>query len=88
MVTRNLTLNGIEGYKVSSKRNNNFIFLPASGSLFLSNAAVGPYGMYWSSTLNLNDNPFAFCLDCSEITGIKRGGAQRFQSVYLFLHIY
>ena len=47
------TLNGVEGYKVTSKKNGNFIFLPAAGyrgSDNLSNA--GSYGRFWSSSLN------------------------------------
>ena len=44
------TLNGVSGYKVSSKKNNNYIFLPAAG--YRSGASsdyVGSGGYYWSS---------------------------------------
>ena len=46
------TLNGIEGYMVASKTNDNSIFLPAAGGrggrklIF-----AGSYGDYWSSSL-------------------------------------
>lgn len=46
------TLNGITGYKVTSKSNGNSIFLPAAG--FRSGTDVygaGSYGEYWSSSL-------------------------------------
>ena len=46
------TQNGVYGYKVTSKKNGNSIFLPAAGyrvdsSLYLA----GSYGNYWSSSL-------------------------------------
>ena len=44
------TLNGVNGYKVSSKKNNNSIFLPAAGYRYgTSYAYVGSDGFYWSS---------------------------------------
>lgn len=51
-------VNGVDGYKVSSKQpgNTNFIFLPAAGYRHdgsLSN--VGSCGDYWSSSLYLDD---------------------------------
>ena len=47
------TQNGVNGYKVTSKKNGNSIFLPAAGyrdgsSLYYA----GCYGYYWSSSLN------------------------------------
>ena len=46
------TLNGIEGYKVISKKNGNSIFLPAAGCRYndILNSA-GSIGLYWSSSL-------------------------------------
>jgi hypothetical protein len=46
------TQNGVNGYKVTSKKNGNSIFLPAAGyrdgsSLY----RAGSYGYYWSSSL-------------------------------------
>ncbi len=49
------TLNGIDGYRVTSKKDaNKFIFLPAAG--YFNQAypeAVGRIGYYWSSSLDL-----------------------------------
>jgi len=52
------TQGGKNGYKVTSKKNGNSIFLPAAGDRYgtsVSNA--GSYGYYWSSSLN-TDGPF------------------------------
>lgn len=60
------TQNGVNGYKVTSKRNNNSLFLPAEGyrsdgGLYLE----GSFGCYWSSSLS-EDNPcYAYCLSLS-----------------------
>jgi len=47
--TQTATLNGVQGYKITSKKNGNSIFLPTSG---MRNAGlidgVGSYGLYWS----------------------------------------
>lgn len=45
------TMNGVAGYKVTSKKNNNYIFLPAAGYYVDSSLYEdGTYGGYWSST--------------------------------------
>ena len=45
------TQNGVNGYKVSSKVNSNYIFLPAAGYRYGSSLNLaGSYGNYWSST--------------------------------------
>lgn len=50
------TLNGVEGYKVTSKTNSNSIFLPAAGYRYDSDLRlVGSYGNYWSSS-NMTEN--------------------------------
>ena len=52
------TQNGVNGYKVTSKKNGNSIFLPAAGyrsGSSLNNA--GGYGYYWSSSL-YTDSPY------------------------------
>lgn len=50
------TLNGVEGYKVTSKTNGNSIFLPAAGYRYDSDLRlVGSYGCYWSSS-NITEN--------------------------------
>ena len=47
------TQNGVNGYKVTSKTNSNYIFLPAAGFRDGSSLdSAGGYGYYWSSTSN------------------------------------
>ena len=44
--------NGVDGYKVTSKKNGNSIFLPAAGYRYGTNLYnSGSYGFYWSSSL-------------------------------------
>ncbi|MBR5240846.1 MAG: hypothetical protein IKW05_02795, partial [Muribaculaceae bacterium] len=44
--------NGVNGYKVTSKKNGNSIFLPAAGCRVNDDLYhVGSYGYYWSSSL-------------------------------------
>ena len=49
--------NGVNGYKVTSKKNGNSIFLPAAGYRDGSNL-----GYYWSSSLNTYDGGSAYYL--------------------------
>ena len=56
------TLNGIKGYKVTSKSNGNSIFLPAAGyrdgtDVYYDGSYDLYYGSYWSSSL-ISDNPY------------------------------
>lgn len=60
------TIDGVNGYKVQSKKSgytDKWIFLPAAGGRrgdYLSD--VGSYGIYWSSSLNM-DGPYgAYCV--------------------------
>ncbi|MBQ7818234.1 MAG: hypothetical protein IJ341_00900 [Bacteroidales bacterium] len=47
------TQNGVNGYKVTSKKNGNSIFLPAAGYRNGSDLyGAGSYGNYWSSSLS------------------------------------
>ena len=69
------TQNGVIGYKVASKVNSNFIFLPAAGyrrGTSLDNA--GGYGKYWSSTPDGNDSAFYLYFNSSShyVSGISR----------------
>ena len=49
------TLNGVNGYKVTSKTNGNSIFLPAAGERYGTDLSdSGSRGGYWSSSLNGN----------------------------------
>ena len=56
-------VNGITGWKIQSRANNNSIFLPDAGNdngLIINGSARG---QYWSSTLYYS-NASAYCLDC------------------------
>ena len=55
--------NRVYGYRVTSNKNGNSIFLPApvyKGSNFVS--GVGGYGYYWSSSLNTSYSSDAYYL--------------------------
>lgn len=58
------TQNGINGYKVTSKKagyTDKFIFLPAAGYRNVSGLrTVGSYGYYWSSSLSEYDSSIAW----------------------------
>ena len=65
-----ITRNGVKGYKVTSVKNGNSIFLPAAG--YRSSSAfyyAGSYGYYWSSSLITNDSNDAYYLsfDSSDV---------------------
>lgn len=53
------TQNGVNGYRVESKKNGNTIFLPAGNRMTArsENDLVDKNGFYWSSTIN-NDNRY------------------------------
>ena len=54
------TQNGVNGYKVTSKKNGNSIFLPAAGYRNDSDLyGAGSYGYYWSSSLRTDGSYFA-----------------------------
>lgn len=58
-----ITQNGVNGYKVTSKKNSNSLFLPAAGYRYDSNLSrVGSDGNYWSSSLFASDSGGACCL--------------------------
>ena len=68
------TQNGVKGYKVTSKKNGNSIFLPAAGaregtSLF----GKGFYGYYFSSTL-FPDLSHCACIGYFEPSVVSEGG--------------
>ena len=55
------TQNGVKGYKVTSKKNGNSIFLPAAGYRLDSDLYVaGSYGYYWSSSLYTSYSNIAY----------------------------
>ena len=50
-------INGITGYKATSKRNGNSIFFPTAGHKYLNDPTnAGSQGYYWSSSLNSSGN--------------------------------
>lgn len=54
------THRGVNGYKVTSKDNGNYIFLPAVGGCSeLSISGVGSYGNYWSSAPIKSNDTYA-----------------------------
>ena len=56
-------LEGVDGYKVSSKVNSNWIFLPAAGyRIGTSSGNVGSNGGYWSSTVYESNSYRAYYL--------------------------
>ena len=55
------TQNGVNGYKVTSKKNGNYIFLPATGSRDCDDLYdAGSNCFYWSSSLRRRDNDVAY----------------------------
>ena len=85
------TQNGVNGYKVTSKVNSNYIFLPAAGyrhtQLYNSAAHIsaGNYGYYWSSTPGGSYDTYAYGLDFSSdghnMSDDGRGGGQSVRPV-------
>lgn len=54
------TQNGVNGRKITSKTNGNYIFLPAAGFRFNSSLdGAGSYGNYWARTLDTSGPNFA-----------------------------
>ena len=53
--------NGVKGYKVTSKKNGNSIFLPAAGYRSRGNLYdAGSYGCYWSISLSAYRSDYAY----------------------------
>lgn len=52
------TLNGVKGWKITSKSNGKSIFIPANRSL--SPDEEQPYGFYWSRSLNTENSTLAW----------------------------
>lgn len=71
------TLNGKRGYKITSKKNGNSIFIPAAGYLDAGNLEdAGSGGCYWSSSLDPDDPYSTRCLDFYS-SGFHVGGSNR-----------
>ena len=74
------SLNGVQGYRVTSKRNGRSIFLPASGRYYRTYGLqkVGTDGYYWSSDLNDTNTVQGYCLHfTSDPSSINRFGGER-----------
>ena len=56
------TLDGVSGYRVSSKKNANSLFLPAAGYRSTSLVIAGSNGYYWSRSLYESGNHNAYAL--------------------------
>ncbi|MDO5447394.1 MAG: Ig-like domain-containing protein, partial [Prevotellaceae bacterium] len=72
------TQNGVKGYKVTSKTNNNYIFLPQAG-MRVNNwetSYPGSRGCYWSSTFDTGSSSNAYYM-ITQNTGKSWGYEQR-----------
>ena len=76
------TQNAVNGYKVTSKKNGNSIFLPAAGG---RNGRIlfdcGNSGDYWSSSLNDGFNTRAFGLNLDSSNYNLGGFARRYNGL-------
>ena len=73
------TQNGVKGYKVTSKKNGNSIFLPAAGSHdYYGFSGAGSYGNYWSSSLYTSYRTSAYNLDFNSSDVDWDGGYGRY----------
>ena len=58
------TQNGVKGYKVTSVKNGNSIFLPAVGYRKLDGLiSYDSHGFYWTSSLNTNNTTYKYAYD-------------------------
>jgi len=58
------TKNGVNGYKVTSKKTGNSIFLPITGFRFYGDIQFRAInGIYWTSSLNTGNRNKAWCLE-------------------------
>lgn len=67
------TQNGVEGYKVTSEKNGNSIFLPAAG--YRSDSSLyyaGSCGYYWSSSLDTFGKTLYLLIGSSSVRGYGR----------------
>lgn len=74
------TVNGVNGYKFTSKKNGNSIFFPAAG-YWDGDTPRYPtqYGGYWTSSVSPSNSSFAYCLflssgSASSISNWRSGG--------------
>lgn len=71
------TINGVHGCRFTGP-NGNSIFLPAAGyRSFLFTTGEGLYGLYWSSSLYMDDPHYAWCMDIDEGVNWEYGWRNR-----------
>lgn len=58
--------NGVDGYKLTSKKNGNSIFLPLAGSIDGTWTNSG-YGFYWTSSLNVDNQRNAYDINFTAV---------------------
>ena len=62
------TENETKGFKFTSKKNGNSIFIPAAGYNASLEREVGQYGRYWSSTHNMGNTEMAYNFGISNLS--------------------
>ncbi len=73
------TQSNINGYKVTSKTNDNSIFLPATGYRAMKNLnSVGTNGRYWSSSLTLNVTSNAWSVQFASNSVNRKGNTRAY----------
>ena len=71
-------LNGVNGYKITSKSNCRSIFLPMAGYRYNSSLdEVGSHGYYWLRSLN-TDNPGRAWVMCFNSSSVDQGNGGRY----------
>ena len=72
------TQNGVNGYKVTSNKNGNSIFLPAAGYRGYSLIDAGSYGSYWLSSLSTRGSSHAYGMGFNSSNVDRNDGGFRF----------
>jgi hypothetical protein len=73
-----ITLNGVDGYKITSRSNDNSIFLPAAGCKTESGSSYVYYhGNYWSSSIHSVSSQSAWSVSFTS-SNVKREGDLRY----------
>ncbi len=76
------TQNGVSGYKVTSNINGNSIFLPKAGGYVGTDGAFYSNGWYyWTSSLDIDDNEYAYYMKGNAITTYDRYRGQTIRAV-------
>lgn len=74
------SINGVYGFRVSSRENNNSIFLPSSGQIYDNeHKETNDCGYYWSSYIDTDHN-YAYCM---MFQGISEINPEVYTEVYM-----